>query len=185
MAANQPPWPREWLMTDERMGEGLWEALQALPEGGGVVFRHYSTPPQDRVRLAGRVAELCRAGGLKLDVARDAKLARNLGAQLAHNPVGDRAGLPFSRSAHSLGEARAACASGASLIFLSSIFPTQSHPGAVPFPRDEARAIVAECPVPVIALGGMNRARFDEVKNVGFYGWAGIDAWLPAAPPRE
>ena len=31
MTANQPPWPRDWLMTDERMGERLWEAIGPRP----------------------------------------------------------------------------------------------------------------------------------------------------------
>ena len=54
MAANQPPWPREWLMTDERMGDRLWEAIDGMPPGSGVVFRHYADP-------AG-AGETCSAG---------------------------------------------------------------------------------------------------------------------------
>ena len=38
MAANQSLWPREWLMTDERIGERLWEAVDGLPPGAGVVL---------------------------------------------------------------------------------------------------------------------------------------------------
>ena len=179
MAANQPPWPREWLMTDERIGDRLWEAMRRLPPGAGVVFRHYATSVDERTRLATAVAELCRQHGLTLAVARDVDLAQRLGAQLVHNPARDPGILPFSRSAHSMDEARAGWVSGASLIFLSSLFPTRSHPGAEALSREETRAIVAACPVPVIALGGMNRARFEGLKGDGFYGWAGIDAWLP------
>src|SRR5439155_26981070 len=36
------PLPRLWLMTDERQGDGLWAALERMPRGAGVVFRHYS-----------------------------------------------------------------------------------------------------------------------------------------------
>ena len=187
MAANQPPWPREWLMTDERFGEQLWEAMEVLPTGAGVVFRHYTTLAPERARLARRIAEVCRRRGLTLAVARDVELARGVGAKLVHNPVGDPAGLPFSRSAHSFEEASSACDSGASLIFLSPLFPTRSHPEAVPLSQEKARTIVAECPVPVIALGGMNRMRFEEIGRLGFYGWAGIDAWLPTeeGPSRD
>ena len=137
--------------------------------------------------LARRVADLCLERGLVLAVSRDVALAEMLDARLVHNPASDPGGLPFSRSAHSLDEAGASCKSGASLIFLSPLFPTRSHPGQEPLSRKEARAIVANCPVPVIALGGMNRARFEEIRSDGFYGWAGIDAWLPisAGPSRE
>ena len=42
MTDRQRPWPRAWLMTDERMGERLWEAIDRLPvKHSGIVFRHY------------------------------------------------------------------------------------------------------------------------------------------------
>lgn len=189
MAANQPPWPREWLMTDERIGARLCDAIDALPRGAGIVFRHYGTPERERSALAERIARTSRERGLLLAIARDVQLARELGAQLVHNPVGEVGVLPISRSAHSPAEARAACDAGASLIFLSPLFATRSHAGMDSLERAEARRIVAECPVPVIALGGMNRERFVQLKNDGFYGWAGIDAWMrgsarPAAQLR-
>jgi thiamine-phosphate pyrophosphorylase len=178
MAANQPPWPREWLMTDERLGDRLWAAIDGLSEGAGVVFRHHLTGLAERTTMMHRVAGACRKRGLVLAVAGDVDLARAAGAALAHNPVGDPAELPVSRSAHSAEEAKAACDAGASLLFLSPIHATRSHPGREPLPRDSARRIVAACPIPVIALGGMDRARFEELRHDGFYGWAGIDAWL-------
>ena len=185
MAANQPLWPREWLMTDERMGERLWEAIDALPAGAGIVFRHYATP--EREAIAARVAEDCQARGLALAIAGDVGLAKMLGAQLVHNPTGRAGGLPFSQAAHSKEEAVAAWRAGASLIFLSPLFSTRSHPGALPMSREDARGIVATCLVPVIALGGMNRARFGRLRGDGFYGWAGIDGWLAPRqrPSRE
>ena len=113
-----------------------------------------------------------------LAVASNAELAASLGAALVHNPAGAPGALPVSRSAHSIEEARRACQSGASLIFLSPIYRTRSHPDRAPLPRESARQIIAACEVPVIALGGMNRTRFDEIESDGYYGWAGIDAWL-------
>jgi thiamine-phosphate pyrophosphorylase len=178
MAANQPPWPREWLMTDERIGDRLWKAIDSLSQGAGVVFRHHATPRDERAVMANRVANACRERGLVLAVAGDVGLARAVEAALAHNPVGDPADLPASRSAHSVEEAEAGCDAGASLLFLSPIRVTRSHPGGQPLPRRMARRILAACPIPVIALGGMNRARFEELKPDGYYGWAGIDAWL-------
>lgn len=185
MAANQPPWPREWLMTDERIGGRLWAAVDRLPPGAGVVFRHHETPAHERVVLGRRMEELCSERGLTLAISRDVAMAELFNAQLVHNPARDPGALPFSRSAHSLDEAEDSCSSGASLIFLSPLFPTRSHPGDEPLSRDEVRAIAAGCPVPVIALGGMNRARFEEVRRDGFYGWAGIDAWLGEGSSRE
>jgi thiamine-phosphate pyrophosphorylase len=185
MDANQPPWPREWLMTDERIGQRLWEAIDALPQGGGVVFRHYSLGRDERAILAARVADVCRLRGLMFAVAGDVELARRLGARLVHNPSSDPDGLPFSRSAHSLEEAEAAWEAGASLVILSPILATRSHPGQAAMSQNHARMIVGMSPVPVIALGGMDRARFADVQPQGFYGWAGIDAWVGAGRHRS
>lgn len=178
MAANQPSWPREWLMTDERIGGRLWEAIDSVPAGGGVVFRHYATPDADRVPLGRRIADLCRERGLTLAVARDVDLAQALGAALVHNPNSEAAALPFTRSAHSFEEAQQACDLGAALLFVAPVFPTRSHPSRGALGLAEAVRIASACSAPVIALGGVNRANFAPLRRGGFYGWAGIDAWL-------
>lgn len=165
-------------MTDERIGERLWIAIDRLPEGdGGVVLRHHATPAFERAELARLVGERCKARGLTLGVARDVGLAERVGAGLVHNPADVPRLLPVSRSAHTLQQAVAAVAAGASLIFLSPLFKTRSHPGQATLSRQLAAEIAAASSVPVIALGGMNEARFAERKDDGFYGWAGIDAW--------
>ncbi|RYD48780.1 MAG: thiamine phosphate synthase, partial [Sphingomonadales bacterium] len=41
MRCRHPLIPKLWLMTDERMGDDLWDALKRLPRGSGVIFRHY------------------------------------------------------------------------------------------------------------------------------------------------
>ena len=64
MQPRHPPIPRIWLMTDPRMGEALWAALDRLPRGAGVVLRHYDVP--DRAALIGRVAKVARKRGLVL-----------------------------------------------------------------------------------------------------------------------
>jgi thiamine-phosphate pyrophosphorylase len=120
-----------------------------------------------------------------LAVARDAELAAALGAMLVHNPAGGTGGLPTSRSAHSLVEARNACEAGAALLFVAPIYPTSSHPGRPHLGIERATEIARSCPIPAIALGGVNRANFAPLKRAGFYGWAGIDAWLEAGPSRE
>ena len=178
MTRRQRPWPRAWLMTDERMGEQLWTAIDRLPiKHSGIVFRHYATAPDIRAALAGRIADICHRRSLTLAIAGDFGLARTLGADLVHNPTEQPNGLPFSRSVHSLEEAEAAKHEGAALIFVSPIYPTSSHPGGKALYRARARRIAEVASVPAIALGGMNALKFARLGE-GFYGWAGIDAWL-------
>ena len=179
MTARQTGWPHCWLMTDERMGERLWEAIDRLPVGdGGVVVRHYGLPDEERSALAAQIATICRKRGLTVAVAGDAGLASALGADLVHRPAALPVGLPFSRPVHSLAEANAARGNGAALVFVSPIHETRSHPEATPLGRKLARQIVKACGCPAIALGGMDSRKFALAEKDGFYGWAAIDAWI-------
>jgi len=175
MTPRQTVWPRTWLMTHERMGDRLWEAIERLPPGSGIVFRHYSLSPEDRRELAERIAAHCRTGNLILAVAADEDLACRIDADLVHNPRRPT-DLPFSRAVHTLEDAKAAERDGAALVFVSPVFATRSHPATLPLDPDLARNIANAAKVPAIALGGMNASRFAQLD--GFYGWAGIDAWL-------
>lgn len=128
MHARQQSWPRIWLMTDQRMGERLWDVME-LPAGAGIVLRHDSLPADEREELARGVAAIALRRGLCLAIARDVNLAVRLGAELIHNPAGPVVDLPFSRSIHDLSEARAAGAEGAALVFVSPVCATRSHAG--------------------------------------------------------
>ena len=179
MTARQRDWPRAWLMTDERMGEKLWTAIDRLPiKHSGIVFRHYSLAEDVRATLARRVADICHRRSLALAVAGDEDLALAVGADLVHNPPEPPLRLPFSQSVHSLGEAETARVAGAAIIFVSPIFRTRSHPGTKSLGRPLAARIAQAAGMPAIALGGMDALRFARLQRDGFYGWAGIDAWL-------
>jgi thiamine-phosphate pyrophosphorylase len=179
MTDRQRDWPRAWLMTDERMGEKLWTAIDRLPiKHAGIVFRHYSLRDDDRATLARRVADICHRKSLALAVAGDEDLALTVGADLVHNPPEPALRLPFSQSVHSLGEAETARVAGAAIVFVSPIFRTRSHPGTRLLGRPLAGRIAQAAGVPAIALGGMDALRFARLQRDGFYGWAGIDAWL-------
>lgn len=184
MGESQKPWPSEWLMTDERIGSRLWEAIARLPPGrAGIVFRHYRLAAADRHRLGGKIAALARARGLTLAVARDERLARQLGADLAHNPRAPTDALPFSLSVHDESQALAARHAGAALVFVSPVHPTASHPGMPALGVEEAFRLARAAGCPAIALGGMDRTAFREMRSQ-FHGWAGIGAWLRDQPPR-
>lgn len=181
MAANQPSWPRRWLMTDERMGDRLWEAIDRLPSGvGGIVFRHYGLSQEDRERLGARVAAAASDRGLVLAIAGSCKLAEELGAALVHNP--DRSSdLPFSLAVHDEAQADRARQLRAVLAFIGPVHPTRSHPGAVTLGIGRAATLAGMAGSLAIALGGMDADRFDALAQARpgqFHGYAGIDCWL-------
>jgi thiamine-phosphate pyrophosphorylase len=154
-------------MTDERQGEGLMPAVARLPKGAGIVFRHYSLAPAKRRALFDRVRR-AHAGMILLAGPHAA-----WGADGSHGP-GSGEGLR-SAPAHDAAEIRAAEAAGASLVFLSPVFATGSHPGRAPLGPERFRELAATTGLPVVALGGMNAERAKALD--GAWGWAGIDAW--------
>lgn len=163
---RRQPLPRLWLMTDERQGEGLWEALERLPRGSGVVFRHYGLAPAERRKLFDRVKR----------VAKRRRLLMLAGTGLRGDGVHGGRGRGFrSASAHNLRELKAAERSGAKLVFLSPVFPTRSHPGARTLGPVRFGLIAGQARIPVIALGGVDGRKARRLPNI--YGWAGIDAW--------
>jgi thiamine-phosphate pyrophosphorylase len=177
MAANQPLWPWQWLMTDERLGDRLWEAVDRLPSGAGIIFRHYRLADRDRLALGLKLARSASERNLTLGVAGCGQLAARLGAALLHNP--DQPGaLPCSMAVHNEVEARAANEAGAALAFIAPVHATRSHPERPPLGPDRAVELAALVGCPAIALGGMNESRFLALREHGFHGFAGIDCWL-------
>src|SRR3954471_1706542 len=140
---RRQPLPRLWLMTDERQGDGLWEALERLPKGSGVVFRHYGLARAERRKLFQRVRRVARRRRLLL-------LAGGTGLR-GDGVHGGRRG--FSASAHNLRELKAAERSGAELVFLSPAFGTRSHPDARALGPVRFGLIAGRARIPVIALG--------------------------------
>jgi thiamine-phosphate pyrophosphorylase len=171
---RRQPLPRLWLMTDERQQEGLWSALERLPRGAGIVFRHYRLEPRERRALFERVRGVARRRGLVLVVA---------GRQrLRGDGVHNQGSLGLSTaSAHDLRELRQAERAGADLVFLSPVFATRSHPGVRALGRVRFGLIAASARVPVVALGGVSRTRARSLGGLGAYGWAAIDAWSSGA----
>jgi thiamine-phosphate pyrophosphorylase len=159
-------------MTDERMGDLLWTALERLPRGSGVVFRHYGLAPAARRALFAKVAKVSRRRGLLLVRAGAARLGREAGVH------GQRGRGLRTWPVHSRREAIAGIRAGANLLFVSPAFATRSHPGARALGRVRLGLLIRGLPVPVIALGGMDSRRAASLQPLGIHGWAAIDAWM-------
>lgn len=164
--------PDRWLMTDERQGEALWHALERLPRGSGIVFRHHATPAPERARLFAQVAAVARRRGLVLVRAGATRFRGESGCHARRG-----SGL-VTWPAHTRREAIAAVRAGATLVFVSPLFATRSHPGARALGPLRAAAIARGLPVAVIALGGVDERRYRrQLRALGFAGYAAIDAW--------
>lgn len=174
MAVRQPL-PRAWLVTDERQGDGLLPALERLPFGSGILFRHYSLDDRRRRALFLEIRAIARRRAHLMLLAGSATQARSWGADGWHGK-GRGAGL-HSASVHNLAELRAAERAGASLLFVSPVYPTRSHPHAPVLGPSGFSRLTHRTQLPAIALGGVNRERARRLMALGAYGWAAVDAW--------
>jgi thiamine-phosphate pyrophosphorylase len=170
-------------MTDERQSDAIWLALEQIPRGSGIVFRHYSLPPARRRALFARVWRIARRRRLVLVLAGEKRTARVWQADGRHGGNQRRAHLLQTISVHNLREIREAERYGADLLFLSPVFPTRSHPGARPLGRCRFGLLARSTKLPVVALGGMDADRARHVPNA--YGWAAIDAWSRTAAQKR
>jgi thiamine-phosphate pyrophosphorylase len=78
---------------------------------------------------------------------------------------------------HDLRELRRALLARASLILLSPIHVTRSHPEWQALPLMRAATFARLGGRELFALGGMDERRFRRIQRLGFIGWAGIDAF--------
>lgn len=172
--------PKIWLMTDERLGDALLPSIAALPRGAGIVFRHYSLAPPERAALFRKVNAVARRHGHMISVA-GAPIAAAVAAAGRHG----RFHAALTTPVHSRREAIAAKRAGARLIFASPVFATQSHPGARALGRVRFGLMIRDLGVPVIALGGMDKARAGGLKPMKIYGWAAISGLAVSRQKRK
>jgi len=201
------------LVTDRSLcggADGLVAAAEAAVQGGAdaVQLREKdpdgrSLPPEDLLPLArrlrqatlgravpaGRQALLLVNGSLEVALASEAD-----GVHLPESspsvwrpreavPVGGQ-GFLVGRSVHSLEAARRAEAEGADYLVAGPVYETRSHPGRQPAGLSLIEGITRRVRVPVLAIGGVNARRVDEVVRAGASGVAVISAVLAAADRR-
>lgn len=167
--------PALWLVTDARTDAGLEAALRRLPAGSGLIFRHYHLPAAARARRFAQVRRVCRQRRVLAVWAGAPAIARRLRADGCYGPPGLIARGPRLLrlvTAHSLRELARAGRVRADAVLLSPVFPTRSHPGAAGLGAVRWLLLARQSPVPVIALGGMTRARAQRLPG---HGWAAID----------
>lgn len=175
---RRQPLPTIWLMTDERLGEELWQILDRVPRGGGVIFRDYASA--DRRARFDRVRSIALKRHLLLVLAGPPERATGWKAAGFHGRTRRRASCPLIHTmpVHNAMEMVLARQCQADLIFLSPLYPTRSHPGAPTLGRIRFAALARLARgIPVIALGGVTPRHRHQLRRIGAAGWAGIDAF--------
>lgn len=173
--------PATWLMTDPRLDGGMLRAIQRLPFGSGVIFRHYHLDNQARRALFNTVRVICRRRGHMIFLAGDVRTAKAWGADGVHENGNARPYRAMLQSApvHNIREIAKARRNKAGIMLLSPCFATATHLGIRPLGAMRFMQLALLCgKAKVIALGGMTRPRAMMMDARIVYGWAGIDAFV-------
>ncbi len=190
--AAAAPLPRMLVMTDSARLPDPIAAVGAMPPDAALVFRHYDSA--DRRGLAKDVARACRRAGVRLLIAGDARLAREVGADGLHLPEWmvrrdrrwrqlRRAGWIVTAAAHNPRAIEWAAAAGADAVVVSPVFATRSHPGAPILGPIRLARWARRAPVPVYALGGVDAGTARRLLAIPLAGLAGIRGFVVASEP--
>lgn len=178
---RQPPVPDIWLVSDARNDAALEQALEWLPRGSGLIFRHYHLDPAARRARFAALARAARRRGHRIVLSAPPAQARRWKADGAYGAPAMLARGPATlrlATVHSLRELAAAGRARADAVLVSPVFPTRSHPGGSILGPVRFRLLAARSAVPVIALGGMTAFR---ARRLGTRKWAAIQG-LSQAP---
>jgi len=184
-----PNLPRLLLLTDETRLVDPSTHVKDLPVGTGVIFRHYNHP--NRKRLATSISAICREKGLCLIISEDPSLALEVNASGLHLPehkVLSPSNTVMSWIKYNRGITTCSCHSekvlhlagglGVSGALVSPIFPTPSHSASAGLGLKALASLCRSSPIPIFALGGVNKKSANSVINCGVYGIAGIGGFV-------
>ncbi len=189
------PLPCLMLVTDRRLCPDLLRAVAQAVAGGVnlVQLREKDLPAGELLALA-QALRRATAGRALLLVNDRADVALAAGADGVHLPEG---GLPVAaarsllgpsrlvgRSAHSAEAAARAEAEGADYLVVGPVYPTRSHPGAMPAGPALMARVREAVRLPVLAIGGITPETVAEVLAAGASGVAVISAILGSEDPE-
>lgn len=181
--AGAPAIPSLYLFTDPARLPDPEAAVQRLPRGAAVVYRHFGA--RDQFKVARRLATACHRRGLVLLVAADPGLAERVDADGVHWP--ERL-LPPARgcqqivtaAAHSAEAVTQALAVGVDCCVLGPLFATRSSSGRRPLGLFRASQIARAAPGKIIGLGGVTAENARLLAGRGFAGIAAVSAFQAA-----
>ncbi|MEM8772334.1 MAG: thiamine phosphate synthase [Pseudomonadota bacterium] len=156
--------------------------IRAMPEGAAVILRDYSMPR--RGAYAARLRALCARYGLIFLVGADIALAKKVRANGVHLPSWalhekspDLAGLIVTAACHDEADLRLAAQRGADAVYISPVFPTQSHPSAGTLGPERLKALAGVSTPPVMALGGVDQTNAALLAHRNVVGFGAIGAF--------
>lgn len=176
-----PALPPAFFLTDPSRIADPVPVINGLPEGWGVIYRHFGAP--GRFEKASALQRLCQKRGLILLVGADPALAAAIGAAGVHWPSRLAAGARRwqgrfrlqTASAHNRSELAKLQTLPLDGVLVSAVFPSASPSAAEAMGPLRFRQLAGASALPVYGLGGVNPGNAHRIS--GFAGLAAIDGW--------
>ena len=173
---------RLYLVTDapERCRHGLQETVRRAIAGGATLVQ-YRREHADRATMlqeAAQLRTLTRAAGIPLIVNNDVRLALEVEADGVHVGQSDMPpaqarrligrGMMLGLSVSNAEEMRAVDPALVDYVGCGPVFPTATKGDAAPAVGTDGWArLAALCPLPLVAIGGINAARARAIRAAG------------------
>ena len=170
--------PSLWYFTDEDKTKDIINILHRLPTYSGIVLRNYCS--KDRRTIIKTVLRIAKRKNFTVLMASHPRAHGNING--LHLPKWEykcrrnTKGQIISVSAHSLKDKRKIINTKADIIFLSSVFHTNSHPKRKHLGIIRFGLLARSLARPVIALGGINNKNIKKLKHFPISGVAAIES---------
>lgn len=176
--------PALLFFTDPARTPDPEAAARGLPPGSAIIYRHFGAP--DAEARGRRLARIARERGLRLLVGRDWALAARIDADGVHLPERLAGRAPALKRAHprwlvtsAAHSLRAARASRADAVVVSTAFASRSASAGRPLGPVRLALLVRTAARPVYALGGINNKTARRLKDAGLIGLAAVEGLAP------
>lgn len=162
----------------------------------GIVLREKDLSKSEYRILAQSVLKICKKWDTPCILHHFSKVATELDCPNLHLPLPDLLEHPeisgqfsmLGASVHSVEEAQAAYAHGATYLTAGHVFPTDCKPGLPPRGLSFLREVCEAVPIPVYALGGISPQNAPDCLSAGASGVAvmsgvmrNLSEWLPTS----
>lgn len=187
-----------YFITDSTCvpGERFLPVVEAACKGGATIIqlREKDRSTREYLQLAEAVHAVSVRYGIPLIIDDRVDVALAIGAEgvhvgqsdmpvrLARKLMGPRAIV--GATAKTVPQATEAYEQGADYLGCGAIYPTTTHVKTVITPVATLKDVVKAVPIPVNAIGGLNKDNIDVLKGSGIAGVCAVSAIMKAADPE-
>ena len=182
--------------TDYSEEEFLFRVEQALKGGATILqLREKEKTTREYIELAEKVHEITKRYNVPLIIDDRVDVALAVDAEGVHVGAND---MPVATARRLMGDdkivgataktvpwAKDACSQGADYLGVGAIYPTTTKVVTVLTSTETLDAITKAVPIPVNAIGGLNKDNIDILKGIGISGICAVSAIMKADDPKS